>query len=70
MVFFYDFSKLLLFLLNKMWCISFVLTEGSIKFYCELFYLRKLGKMGFLSGSYFSSPFYFLKLWTKTSFCG
>jgi hypothetical protein len=48
-----------------MWCISFVLTEGSTKFSCELFYLRKLGKMGLPSGSYFKSPFLYSQCWGK-----
>jgi hypothetical protein len=42
-----------------MWCISFVLTEGSTKFSYELCYLSKLGKMWLPSGSYFKFPFSF-----------
>jgi hypothetical protein len=53
------FSKFLLFLLHKMWCIFYVQTEGSTKFSYELYHLSKLGKMWLPSGSHFNFPFSF-----------
>jgi hypothetical protein len=43
-----------------MWCISFVLTEGSTKFSSELCYKSKLAKMWLASSSYFKLPFFIL----------
>jgi hypothetical protein len=67
----YDyFSKFSLFSLNKMWCIFFVLNEGSTKFSYELHYLSKLEKYGCPLVLSLNFLFHFLRVWANTSFNG
>jgi hypothetical protein len=51
-----------------MWCISFVLIEGSTNISHELCYLSKLEKMWLSSDSYFKSPFSFSQCLGKCKF--
>jgi hypothetical protein len=51
-----------------MWCIIFVLTEGSTNFSHELCYLSKLEKIWLTSDSYIKSPFSFSQCLDKCKF--
>jgi hypothetical protein len=51
-----------------MWCLSFILTEGSTKFSYELYHLSKLGKMWLPLVLILNSLSHFLKVWANTSF--